>query len=794
MKLPYSWLTDWVAVPWAAAELGERLTMAGLELESLEPATPAFSGVVVAEILSAEKHPQADKLKVCRVSAGQGEPLQIVCGAPNARAGLKSALATVGARLPGDLDIKAARLRGVESFGMLCSEKELGLSDGASGIVELPADAPVGRPAREYLQLDDMVLDLNITPNRGDAMSVIGIAREVTALSGGTLTGPERWPVAATLADTFPVSLDAPAGCPKFAGCVVRGVGNKGVVPLWMRERLRRAGLRSISPVVDVTNYVMLELGQPMHAYDLARLDGEIRVRAARAGETITLLDGKTVDLQPDVLLIADRSGPVGVAGVMGGQRTAVGADTTDLFLEVAYFSPDAVMGRALRWGLTTEASQRFERGVDPSQQERAMARALALMLSIAGGRAGPVTVSCSEQHMPVRPAMLLRRRQLTRLLGTGFEDARVRAVLEGLQMRVEPLGEGWRVGPPPHRFDIAIEADLIEEVARIIGYEAIGEGDATAVEHFRSLPESLASEQGLLEALAMRGYQEAVTYAFVDPQLQSRLFPDSHALSLANPIASDLSVMRVSLWPGLLKATLDNQRRQKERIRLIEHGIRFEHIGEGTRELDTLSGVACGPRVPEQWGLPREMRVPADFFDVKGDLEALFASLGASNCFSFEPAALSCLHPGRTARILREGRPVGWLGELHPSLVKELDSVHTPVLFELDVAALTVVRPAYREISRLPQVRRDLAVVVDESVSLSRLAERVTLAASSLLRDLRVFDVYRGPGIEAGRKSIALGLIFQDISRTLTDDDVASLVAAVVADLRASLNASIRE
>ncbi len=794
MKLPYSWLTDWVAVPWAAPELGQRLTMAGLELESLEPAAPAFSDVVVAEILSAEKHPQADKLKVCRVSTGQGEPLQIVCGAPNARAGLKSALATVGARLPGDLDIKSARLRGVESMGMLCSAKELGLDDASSGILELPADAPVGRPVREYLRLDDTILDLNITPNRGDAMSVIGIAREVAAICGGKLTGPERLPAAAALADTFAVSLDAPAGCPKFAGCVIRGVDNRAATPLWMRERLRRAGLRSISAVVDVTNYVMLELGQPMHAYDLARLDGQIRVRLARAGETITLLDGNSVDLQPDVLVITDRSGPVGIAGIMGGQRTAVGADTTDVFLEVAYFSPDAVMGRALRWGLTTDASQRFERGVDPSQQERAMARALGLLLSIAGGRAGPVAVECCDEHLPVRSAVLLRRRQLTRLLGTGFEDARVQAVLEGLQMRVEPVCEGWRVCPPPHRFDLAIEADLIEEVARIIGYEAITESDAVAVEHFRSLPESLACEQGLLEALAMRGYQEAVTYAFVDPQLQSRLFPDSHALSLANPIASDLSVMRVSLWPGLIRATLDNQRRQQERIRLFEHGIRFEHGAEGTRELDTVSGVASGLRVPEQWGLPREMRAPVDFFDVKGDLEALFASLGTGSAFSFEPAVLSCLHPGRTARVLREGRPVGWLGELHPSLVKELDSVHTPVLFELDVAALTVVRPAYREISRLPQVRRDLAVVVDESVPLSRLVERVTLAASSLLRDLRVFDVYRGPGIEAGRKSIAFGLIFQDISRTLTDDDVGTLVAAVVADLRASLNASIRE
>ncbi len=794
MKIPYAWLTEWVRVPWAAAELGERLTMAGLELESLGPAAPAFSGVVVAEILAAEKHPQADKLRVCRVSIGQGEPLTIVCGAPNARAGLRSALATVGARLPGELDIKAAKLRGVESFGMLCSAKELGLSDASSGIVELPADAPVGRRVRDYLELDDTILDLNVTPNRGDAMSIIGIAREVAALSGARVTGPAGHAVAAALSDTLAVHLDAPAACPKFAGCVIRGVDNTAATPIWMRERLRRAGLRSISPLVDVTNYVMLELGQPMHAYDLARLAGEIRVRQARAGETITLLDGKSVEVQPDVLLITDRAGPAGIAGIMGGQRTAVGGETTDVFLEAAYFSPEAVIGRALRWGLTTDASQRFERGVDPSQQERAMGRAVELIQAIAGGRAGPVRVSRSQAQLPARPEVFLRRTQLTRLLGARFEDARVQAALEGLQMRVVPAPEGWSVTPPPHRFDISIEADLIEEAARIIGYGTILERDAVASEHFRPLPESLPAEQGLLEAFAMRGYQEAVTYAFVDPQLQSRLFPERDGLALANPIASDLSVMRVSLWPGLLKAALDNQRRQQDRIRLVEHGARFEHAGSATLELDTLAGVACGSRMPEQWGLPREMRAPVDFFDVKGDLEALFASMGAHGAFTFEPATLSCLHPGRTARVMRDGRPIGWLGELHPSLVKELDSVHTPVLFEVDVDALTVVRPAYREISRLPHVRRDLAVVVDESVSLSRLAERVTLVASSLLRDLRVFDVYRGPGIEAGRKSVALGLIFQDISRTLTDDDVSRLVAAVVTDLRTSLNASIRE
>lgn len=780
--------------------------MAGLELEALEPAAPEFSGVVVAEILATEKHPQADKLRVCRVSSGQGEPLQIVCGAANARAGLKSALALVGARLPGGLEIKTTKLRGVESAGMLCSAKELGLADASNGIFELPSDAPVGQPLRDYLALDDVVLELNITPNRGDAMSVIGVAREVAALSGGKLTGQalkgsQGMRAAAGLRDTFGVHLDAQAGCPRFVGRVIRGVSNKAPTPVWMRERLRRAGIRSISPVVDVTNYVMLELGQPMHAYDLAKLDREIRVRFARAGETITLLDGKSVEVQPDVLLIADAGGAVGIAGIMGGQRTAVSAETTDVFFEAAYFAPDAVGGRAIRWGLTTDASQRFERGVDPSQQERAVERATELLLSIAGGEAGPSSEVRSDEHLPVRPAVTLRRRQLARLLGVGFEDARVRASLEGLQMRLEAAEEGWRVIPPPHRFDIGIEADLIEEVARIVGYPSIPEADAVLAQRFAAVPGSRPPERDLLQTLAMRGYQEAITYAFVDPHLQARLFPDLAPIALANPIASDLSVMRVSLWPGLIKAALENQRRQQDRIRLFEHGARFLMIGAAgepvgvTREVDTLAGIACGQRMPEQWGLPREVREPADFFDVKGDVEALLTATGARGEFTFEPRALSCLHPGRAACLKRRGEPVGWLGELHPSLVKALEFTYAPVLFEIDVGAgLAVERPAYREVSRFPQVRRDLAVVVDESVTLSNLTERVTFTASSLLRDLRVFDVYRGPGVEAGRKSVALGLIFQDISRTLTEEAIAAVMAAVVADLRVSLNARIRE
>jgi phenylalanyl-tRNA synthetase beta chain len=896
MKVPYSWLADWVDIPWDAAELGSRLTMAGFELDGLEGAAPAFSGVVVAEILSAERHPQADKLQVCKVSVGTGEPVQIVCGAANARAGLKSALATVGAVLPAPaggpagapMEIKAAKLRGVDSQGMLASAKELGLADTSAGIMELPADAPVGQSLREYLALDDSVLDLAVTPNRGDAMSVLGIAREVAALTGkglkgGSVTaasaavapltvsvqaagdvgvtaelsyeftsevevleatdpdtieawadddtgaGPALGVGAATSArssavdsaggaavsaaaaaragavgsagadpsrDSVAVYLDAPAACPTFVGCVIHGVNNRATTPVWMRERLRRAGVRSISPVVDVTQYVMLELGQPMHAYDLAKLKGDIRVRTAREGESITLLDGKTVEARPDVLLITDAEGPVGAAGIMGGQRTAVSPETVDVFFEIAWFSPHAIAGRSRRWGLVTDASQRYERGVDPTLQQRAMDKALSLLHSIAGGTAAQVSVTQSAEHQPVRKPVALRRARLERLLGVGFADDRIAATLSGLQMKVAANADGWLVTPPPHRFDISIEADLIEEVARIIGYQAIPEGDALGPQAFRASPEERAEEHVIVEALAMRGYEEAITFAFVDPTLQKTLFPDVEGLPLANPIASDLAVMRVSLWPGLLRAAVENQRRQQDRVRLFEHGARFSVVNGGIREIDSLAGVATGTRLPEQWGLPREVRVPVDFYDVKADLQALFTATGCSDSFVFEApgAPLACLHPGRSARILRQGQEVGWLGELHPSLVKQLDFTDTPVLFELDMDALGVEKPQYNEISRFPQVRRDLAVVVDETVALSALAERVRLSASSLLCELRIFDVYRGPGVEAGRKSVALGLIFQDISRTLTDQDVEQAIASIVTDLRTSLNAKIRE
>ena len=848
MKVPYSWLAEWVHVPWEAPELGRRLTMAGFELEGLQPAAPPFTGVVVGEILAAERHPRSEKLQVCRVSMGAGAPLTIVCGAPNARAGLRCALAIVGAELPGALKIGAAQLRGVESAGMLCSARELGLAESSSGILELPADAPVGAPLREYLQLDEPVLEFAVLPNRGDAMSILGLAREVAALTGTEVTEPAIG-FAGGSSEWLPVRLDAPAACPGLAGCIVRGINNRAATPSWMSERLRRAGVRSISPVVDITNYVMLELGQPMHAYDLATLKGGIRVRFAREGEAVTLLDGRTVNVGADVLLIGDEAGPVGLAGIMGGERTAVSDATTDVFFESAFFAPEAVLGRARRFGLVTEAGQRFERGVDPTGQQRALRRAVQLLGAIgAGGIAGPIEGVLSTRHQPRRAAVTLRASRLKRLLGVEFPAEQVWRTLAALGMEVEDIEGGWQATPPPWRFDLNIEADLIEEAARIVGFEAITEAPAARPQTFLALPQAAPPEGAVLEALAARGWHEAISYAFVDPALQQQLFPGVAALALANPIAADLAQMRVSLWPGLVRAALTNQSRQQERIRLFEHGARFLVQGDaagsdrapgsdraagsdrapggGVREVDTLAGIACGPRLPEQWGA-LEGRAPMDFYDVKADLEALFAATGEAGDFVFEQARLPCLHPGRTARVVRRpaggqggahpaanpasgageagaavsaaaaanaGETVGYLGELHPRWVRELGFTHAPILFEIDFAALTVRVPQAREISRFPQVRRDLALVVREEVTFSALAERVILSASGLLKTLRVFDIYRGTGIEPGTKSVALGLIFQHISRTLTDEDVDRAVAGIVSDLRTHLDARIRE
>jgi phenylalanyl-tRNA synthetase beta chain len=792
MQLSEAWLREWIDPPWDSATLATRLTMAGFEVEGRTRAAADFDGVVVGEIVECTRHPKADKLSVCRVTTDGRNQLQIVCGASNARAGLRTAVALTGAQLPGGVTIKRAQLREVESMGMLCSARELGLGENAEGILELPDDARIGKDLRSFLALDDTILALNLTPNRGDTLSVRGIAREVAAIAGRKLAARKQPKVAAMNAAKFAVTLTATRACPKFVSRVIRTVDAGRHSPLWLRERLRRSGLRPINPIVDVTNYVMLELGTPMHAYDLGKLRARIDVRFAKRGERLRLLDGREIELDAQDLVIADGEGAVGLAGVMGGERTAVDESTTDVLLEVAYFSPEAIRASARRHALITDAAQRFERGVDPGAQEESAERAAQLLGSITGGEPGPTQVTAASKFLPRPAAVTLRSSQLKRLLGVRVADARVKKILLSLGMAVKKSKSGWSVTPPPYRFDVAIEADLIEEVGRIVGYDGIPEIDAPIPQRFPLLTEGSVSIDRWLLALADRGYQEAITYSFVDPKLQQQLFPDSQPLLLSNPIATDLAAMRVSLWPGLIAAARENLRRQQDRVRLFESGRRFA-LRDGTlHEAAVVAGIAMGAALPEQWG---EARRAIDFYDVKADVEALLDSTGRSSEFTFEADSLHCLHPGRTARIRRGEEHAGWIGQLHPEQVRMLDLTYTPLLFELETSVgLRANIPVFEEISRFPAIRRDLAVVVDEAVPLAAIREHVSVGARSLLRDLRVFDIYRGKGVDSGRKSVALGLIFQETSRTLTDHDADQIVAAVADRLRRELNATIRD
>lgn len=792
MKVSEQWLREWVDPPVGTKELAEQLTMAGLEVDSIEPAAGEFASVVIGEVLEVAPHPDADKLRVCRVEAGQGEALQIVCGAPNVHQGMRAPVALVGGRLPGGLKIKKAKLRGVESFGMLCSARELGLSEEHAGLMALPADAPVGTDIRDYLQLDDSIIEVDLTPNRGDCLGIAGIAREVALLNDCETTPPEIAPVVAAVDDTFPVTVAEPAACPRYLGRVIRAIDPEAVTPLWMQERLRRGGIRPLGPVIDVTNYVLLELGQPMHGFDLARLRDGIEVRLARPGERLVLLDGREVELAADSLVIADGSGPLALAGVMGGEASGVGEATRDLFLECAFFDPLHIAGRARAYGLQTDSSYRFERGVDPELQLRALDRATQLLLAICGGRPGPVIEVTSDAHLPRRPAIRLRSERIRRLLGFELKAAEVAGILEGLGCAVDAERENWSVIPPSHRFDLAIEADLIEELGRVHGYNRLPSRAPAGRLQMTPQREEQVTLNRLRLSLVERGYREAITYSFVDAELQRRLEPGREAIPLANPISADLAVMRSSLWPGLLGALGHNLRRQQERVRLFESGLNFILEDNEIKQESYIAAVACGRPVPEQWGAAN---ANLDFFDAKADLEALLRPGGCFDAFSFEAAQHPALHPGRSARILRDGQPVGWLGTLHPRHAEELELPADTQLFELEIAAVTAGRKAtFEPISRYPAIRRDLALLVDEAVPADAVAERIRQAAGETLKELRLFDVYQGKGVETGRKSIALGLILQDSSRTLTDQDVQAVVDEVTTALQRDLGASLRE
>jgi len=793
MRISVNWLNDWLGKPAEGRDLATRLTMAGLEVEAVEPAAPPLTGIVVGEIVEREKHPDADSLSVCKVNAGSGDLLQIVCGAPNARVGLKAPLATLGTTMPGGMAIKKAKLRGVESCGMLCSARELGLAEDASGLMELPAELAVGRPITEALALDDTLIEINLTPNRGDCMGVLGVAREAAVLTGATLAGPELRAVPAKSAERFPVELAPGAGCARFAARVIRGVRPDAKAPMWMRERLRRAGLRPISAVVDVTNYVMLELGQPMHAYDLRELQGGIVVRRARVGEVLRLLDGRDITLDESVLVIADHAKPLGLAGVMGGDHSGIGNDTTDVLLEVAFFHPSAIAGRGRRYGLVTDASQRFERGVDPTLQERAIERATELLLACAGGTPGPTEVTELADELPRRAAVSFRPSRARRVIGADIDDAAIERILRQLGMQVvEHGGAAWRVTPPAWRFDIAIEEDLIEEVARIHGFDHIPETDPATPLAIPAMRETRVSPEMVADLMVQRGYFEAITYSFVDPDLQAVLCPGEPALRLANPISADLAEMRVSLWPGLVRALMENQRRQQARVRLFELGRKFRLDSGTLNEIPVMAGIAAGLAHAEQWGTPA---AEVDFFDVRADLEATFRATGAIGAFGFTPGLHPALHPGQTARILRDGRPVGWVGRLHPEVVRRLELTYSAIVFEVETeSGLEAVVPSFTEISRFPAVRRDLAMLVAEPVPVQALLDTVRQSAGALLTGLVVFDIYRGKGIADGFKSVAIGLNLQDISRTLTDEETDAVVAQVVKDLEREHSATIRD
>jgi phenylalanyl-tRNA synthetase beta chain len=792
VRISLAWLSEWVDAGLDPGALASRLTMSGLEVESIEPAAGEFQGVVVGEVLAVERHPDADKLTVCQVAGAGAATLQIVCGAPNVRAGMKAPLALEGARLASGDAIRKAKLRGVESAGMLCSARELGLSDEHAGILELPDELVTGTPLRDALALDDTILTLGVTPNRGDVLSVLGVAREVSAITSKRLVHPPLEPVAPATREKLEVRLESPAGCPRFAGRIIRGLNSTARTPLWMRERLRRAGLRPIRLLVDVTNYVMLELGQPMHAYDLRRLKSHIEVRRARAGERLLLLDGREIALDADTHVIADGAGPVGLAGVMGGEKSGIAADTTDVFLESAYFPPDTVAGVARRHGLVTDAAQRFERGVDPRGQERAIERATELLRGIAGGRPGPTVATQHDAALPKRPSVTLRPERVTSLLGVQVPRAEIEDILRRLGMQVAGAGDVLGVIPPSYRFDIAIEQDLVEEVGRIHGYDNIPRSDSRMPQRPQPVTERAVTRERLRLLLVDRGYQEVITYSFVDPRLQRLLFPQQGALALENPLSSELSEMRVSLWPGLVETLRFNQNRQQERVRIFEVGTRFELEGGRLVESQAIAGLVTGAALPEQWGAENRT---ADFYDLKSDVEALVALTGRQAAISYVARARDCLHPGRSAAIVDGKTCVGWIGQLQPELARKLELRGSPYVFEIGIdPSFRSEVPVFREVSKYPAIRRDLAVVVDEGVTLDELRESVNLAAKGLLRELAVFDVYRGKGVEPGRKSIALGLILQETSRTLTDVEADAVVAAVVARVKSDLKAGIRE
>ena len=793
MKFSESWLRSLVNPQLSSEELSHLLTMAGLEVEELKPVAPAFTSVVVAHVLEVVKHPDADRLNVCQVDIGNGTPQQIVCGAPNVAAGLKVPCALPGAELPGDFKIKIAKVRGVESSGMLCSAKELGIAEDASGLLILPADAPVGQSIRQYLELDDNQFELKLTPNRADCLSLLGIAREVGAITGAATCLPVVPEVPASISDTRSIVLDAPQACPLYFGRVIKGVNAKAPTPEWMKRRLERSGIRAISALVDVTNYVLLELGQPLHAFDNTRLEGAVHARMARPEEQLLLLNEQTIAVDADVLMISDDVKPLAMAGVMGGEESGITLETTELFLESAFFAPKAIAGRARRYGFASDASHRFERGVDFGGTRRAIERATQLILEICGGQAGPVVEANAE--LPVREPVRLRTARAEKVLGLPLGAERIASLFKGLALSFERQGEDFLVTPPSWRFDMEIEEDLIEEIARLYGYDNIPSPAPRAQLSMLRQQESVRPAYRIRQMLADRGYQEVVNFAFVETAWEADFAgktEESDLIRLANPIASQMAVMRSTLIGGLISNLVTNLKRKQTRVRLFEVGRTFHRDTaaapvSGYRQPWKLGGLAFGGALPDGWASAGRK---VDFYDVKGDIEALFAP----QTLRFEKLLHPAFHPGRSALVLLAGKPVGCIGELHPEWVQKYELTAAPVLFEIEFDALKAQAiPAYAEVSRFPAVVRDLAVIVDQSLALQSIFDGLQADLPALVVDLQLFDVYVGKGVPENKKSLALRIVMQDTQRTLQDLEVDAAVQHVIASLEKTFGAQLR-
>ena len=777
MKFSESWLREWVNPAISSDELAHQITMAGLEVDAVEPVAGKFTGVLIGEVVECGPHPDADKLQVTKINLGpdfnDGELVDIVCGAKNCRLGLKVAVATVGAVLPGDFKIKKAKLRGVPSHGMLCSESEIGLSDSADGIMELAQDAPLGMCVREYLDLNDVTIDVDLTANRGDCLGLKGLAREVGVLNSLSVTEPVITAVVPSIDDALAITLSAEQACPRYLGRVIKNIDVSAQTPLWMVEKLRRCGTRSIDPVVDVTNYVLLEQGHPMHAFDLAAIDGGINVRYATEGETLVLLDENEVKLSAETLVIADDAKALAMAGIFGGLASGVTGESKAIFLESAFFAPLAILGKARQYGLHTDASHRYERGIDPQLQRDAMERATQLLLEIVGGEAGPIVEAVSQENIPAEKTVSLRRAKLDSRIGHHIDDATVTNILTRLGFSVSETGDKaekvWTVVVPAYRFDISIEVDLIEEVARIFGYNNIPNVSPKATLAMREQKEAVLPVSKLRNVLVNRGYQEAITYSFVDPKVQAQLHPGQATMTLPHPISSEMSEMRVSLWTGLLQSVIYNQNRQQGRVRLFETGLRFipdESVENGVRQDNMIAGILSGQRSEEHWDIEK---AATDFYDIKSDVEALLGLTSNESAFVFSKAEVDALHPGQTAAIHHNGVLVGHVGALHPELERKLGLNGRTLVFELLLTEICTQNiPQARDISRFPANRRDIAVVVEDQVSANNVLQLIEKVGGNYLVDLNLFDVYRGNGIESGFKSLAIAMTLQDNNKTL--------------------------